>query len=66
VAIWTQAHYETLRDAIAAGVLTVRYADRTVTYHSLTDMRSLLAEMYRELNPSTAPGYRLASTRKGF
>ncbi|WP_312325641.1 hypothetical protein [Stenotrophomonas sp.] len=34
-----------LEGAIAAGVLSVRYADRTVTYQSLGEMRKLLKQM---------------------
>lgn len=66
MAIWTQAEYTALKAAVAGGVLSVKYADRTVTYHSLAEMRALLAEMYRDLNPTTAPGYRLAATSKGL
>lgn len=38
-----------LEGAIAAGVLGVRYADRTVTYQSLAEMRKLLKQMRCEL-----------------
>ncbi|UQY89267.1 hypothetical protein LQE85_08735 [Stenotrophomonas rhizophila] len=38
-----------LEGAIAAGVLSVRYADRTVTYQSLGEMRKLLKQMRCEL-----------------
>ncbi len=38
-----------LEGAIAAGVLSVRYADRTVTYQSLAEMRKLLKQMRCEL-----------------
>ncbi|WP_313447498.1 phage head-tail joining protein [Pseudomonas sp.] len=40
---------EQLEAAIAAGVLSVRYADRTVTYQSLVEMRRLLKQMRDEL-----------------
>lgn len=43
-----------LEGAIAAGVLSVRYADRTVTYQSLAEMRKLLKQMRCELG--TAAG----------
>ena len=47
---WTQTEYDALKAAIASGVQSVRYADRTVTYHSLDAMRSLLASMELELD----------------
>lgn len=42
---WTQTQLDALDAAIARGVLTVRYADREVTYHSLGDMLRLRATM---------------------
>ncbi len=54
--IWTQTDINTLKAAIASGVLTVSYAGppaRTVSYHNLAAMRSLLAEMVREVNGTT-------------
>lgn len=48
---FSQTDLERIERAIARGTLTVRYADRTVTYQSMTDlirardlMRSELAE----------------------
>jgi hypothetical protein len=66
---WTQAEYETLRAAVASGVLSVSYAgppQRTVQYQSLAEMRKLLADMEREVNGSATPRSRLATFRKGF
>ncbi|QPC43998.1 hypothetical protein HW532_15655 [Kaustia mangrovi] len=60
---WTQEEYEALKKAVASGVLTVKYADRTVTYQNLKEMRDLLGEMRRSL--SGRPSYTLATTRKG-
>lgn len=62
---WTQAEYEALKKAVASGVLTVKYDDRTVTYQSLREMRELLGAMRRELFGGT-PSYRLVSTNKGL
>lgn len=42
-----------LETAIAAGLLSVRYADRTVTYQSLAEMRKLLRQMRIELGAAT-------------
>ncbi len=36
---WTQADIDALKLAIKRGVLTVTFADRSVTYHSLKEMR---------------------------
>lgn len=60
---WTQADIDALKIAIKRGVLTVSFADRSVTYHSLKEMRELLAEMERSVNAS--PTFRLASVSKG-
>ncbi|HET7500645.1 MAG TPA: hypothetical protein VFK02_06560, partial [Kofleriaceae bacterium] len=54
-------------EAVAAGVLTVSYAGppaRSITYQSLAEMRSLLAEMVRAVNPR--PTFRRVAFSKGF
>lgn len=61
--VWTQADLDALRAAIASGALTVSYRDRTVTYHSLRELRELAAEMERQL--TAAPTHRLAAHSKG-
>lgn len=67
---WTQAEIDTLRAAIASGVLTVSYDGpprRSITYQSLEAMRALLASM--EQSAASAAGrtrYRLAAFRKGL
>lgn len=70
MATWTQADIDTLKAAVGSGVLTVTYSgppSRTITYQSLDAMRSLLAEMIRQVSGSTAaPPYRLAAFKKGF
>jgi hypothetical protein len=60
---WTQAEIDTLKAAIASGVQTVAYADRTVTYQSLEEMRALLASM--EQIVSGAQTTRYAAHDKG-
>lgn len=65
--MWTQADIDKLRAAVSSGVLTVRYDGppaRSITYHSLSEMRSLLASMVADV--SGAPRFRLAGHRKGF
>lgn len=66
---FTEAQLDTLREAVASGVLTVTYDGpprRSVTYQSLDAMRSLLADMEREVNNADAPRSRLATFSKGF
>lgn len=46
---FTQQQITTLESAIAEGTLSVRYADRQVTYQSLAEMRQALAQMRREV-----------------
>lgn len=65
--MWTQAEIDTLKAAIASGVLTVTYAgppQRSVTYQSLTQMRALLAEMRRDVGDYRR--YRRVAHSKGF
>lgn len=67
---WTQTDFDTLKKAIASGVLTVRYDGppaRQITYQSLAEMRSLLASMKQDIAASSgkARRFRLATTRKG-
>lgn len=70
MATWTQSDIDTLKAAIASGVQTVTYSgppSRTVTYHSLTEMRSLLASMIQDVSTQTGyVGHSVASTKKGF
>lgn len=67
---YTQAEIDQLRAAITSGVLRVRYdgpPGREVTYHSLSEMRDLLAAMTSSVEgTSSAPTYRLAKTSKGL
>jgi hypothetical protein len=67
---WTQAEVDVLKAAVASGVLTVVYDGpprRQITYQSLSEMRSLLAEMLGAVAAATGTGgYRLAATRKGL
>jgi len=67
--IWTEDDVASLKAAIASGILTVSYAGppaRTVTYQSLAEMRSLLAEMRREVAGSGAITSRRVVVSKGF
>lgn len=65
---WTQADIDTLRTAIASGILSVSYAgppSRTITYQSTDAMLKALSLMERSVSGGGTP-YRLATTRKGF
>jgi hypothetical protein len=69
-AIWTQADIDALKAAVATGVLSVRYdgpPGRTITYQSITEMRSLLSEMISNVADASGKrtGYRFAAHRKG-
>lgn len=66
-ATWTQADIDTLKAAIASGVMSVSYAgppSRTITYQSLAEMRKLLAEMTRQVSGSRS--FRRVKFNKGF
>lgn len=53
---WTSADVTALESAIRRGVKRVSYADHTVEYHSLDEMRRLLVEMRREAGQSGFTG----------
>jgi hypothetical protein len=64
---WTQTDIDTLKAAIASGVLSVNYAGppaRSITYQSTDAMLKALALMEQSVNGGTP--YRLAKSRKGF
>lgn len=70
---WTQDDIDRLRAAIASGIQTVSYDGpprRTITYHSMSDMRSLLGEMSRAVTAETSASPPLSFRRvvwsKGF
>lgn len=52
---YTNDQLNILETAIAAGALTVRYADgKSITYHSLSDMQRLRREMQSEIGVTPA------------
>jgi hypothetical protein len=70
MALWTQSDIDSLKAAVAGGVLEVRYDGppmRLVRYQSLSEMRSLLASMAAEAT-RTAGGcsFSLGATSKGL
>jgi len=46
---WTQADVDKLKRAIAQGASSVRFADRSVEYRDLREMRETLAMMESEV-----------------
>ena len=50
--MFTEAHRDALREAIASGVLRVSYDGRTVEYRSLAELRSTLREVEVALDPA--------------
>jgi hypothetical protein len=71
VSTWTQTDIDTLKEAVASGVLTVSFSGppaRTITYQNLDAMRKLLAEMIADVANAagTRSNFRYAAFRKGF
>ena len=70
MATWTQADIDSLKAAVASGILTVRYDGppaRTITYQDLGQMRALLASMVAEVGRAAGKStVRYAQTSKGF
>lgn len=56
MADFTQDQLDLLNAAIAEGVLTVKYADKEVTYRSLTDMMRIRDLMKSELGITKGNG----------
>ena len=48
--LYTQAQADNLQAAIAAGVTTVSYQGKSVTYRTLDEMRLLLTLMRRDIS----------------
>jgi len=52
---FSQAQLDALDEALATGALSVKYADRSVTYRSLSDMIALRDRMARTLESPKRP-----------
>ena len=65
---FTIEQYQALQAAIAEGALSVRYADKSVTYRSLDEMIRILKLMANELglDVNNIGGRRFTSFSKGF
>lgn len=67
MAQWTQADVDALKAAMAQGARVVQYSDRTITFHSLTEMERLLGLMQAEVASITSAPRRWAVvSSKGF
>lgn len=62
---YTLDQLNTLQDAIAQGVLEVKYADKTVTYRSLNEMVRTRTMISRDLGLLT-PSRKFAVHNKGL
>ncbi len=51
---YTTEQRDALQEAIASGTKVVMYDGKRIEYHSLTEMRSLLAAMNAQLTPATS------------
>lgn len=64
---YTLEQYEALKSAIAGGSHSVSYGDKTVSYRSLAEMKSILAMIEDELFPERRPRRRsLACFDRGY
>ncbi|WP_449106703.1 phage head-tail joining protein [Pseudomonas mohnii] len=65
---YTIEQYNALQAAVAEGALSVRYADKSVTYRSLDEMMRILKVMAAELglNSGNDGGRRYTSFLKGY
>lgn len=65
---FTIEQYQALQAAIAEGALSVRYADKSVTYRSLDEMIRILKLMANDLgfDANNGGGRRFTSFSKGF
>ena len=66
---YTEEQLQALRDALASGVVRVKYEGREITYRSLDEIRQVLAQAEAEVarNNGTPPVRQIRiSTQKGF
>lgn len=63
---WSETDQARVEKAIASGTLRVQYADRSVTYRSLSELRSVLREIKAALGVAAPARRRYAQTRTGL
>jgi hypothetical protein len=65
---WTQSDIDALKAAIVAGkgARSIAFGDQVITFHSLTEMRDLLADMQADVAITAGTSRsRFAATSKG-
>jgi len=63
---WSQTDIDALKSAMARGTKRVRYVSGEIEYQSVDDMRKLLADMEREVNPASTQTRSVARFDRGF
>jgi hypothetical protein len=63
---WTQADLDAIEKAIASGALSVRYADKSVTYRTLTEMNTIRDQIRRALGKTSKTQRVYPSHSKGL
>lgn len=63
---WTTDDLDAIKKAIAQGALTVKYADKEVTYRSLNEMLKIKGLIESELGINQGTGRILATFKKGL
>ena len=63
---WSQSDIDALKSAMAKGHKRVRYTSGEVEYQSVDDMRKILADMEREVNPDASSRRTVARFVNGF
>ena len=63
---WTLEQLKALEDAIAKGILTVKYQDKLITYRSLNEMLKIRNEMRKCLGLIPKGGRLYSSHSKGI
>lgn len=68
MALWTADDLAAGKAALLTAMTTgksVTFGGRSWTSHDLPELRALVAEMERQVNPTGSPNYRLAAHSKG-
>ena len=63
---WTQTQLDNLEDAIAKGVLEIKYNDKVIKYRSLKEMITIRNETRKSLGQVKNPSRLLIETDKGI
>ena len=50
---WTSTDLDNLKSALASGELSVRIGDKSVTYRSISELRSAISTVEADINSST-------------